>query len=153
MSQDKIKKTNLKRKRSKAQSVINNRESEQTRSSSIELKELPKNSNCVKKLYECFHKFGKIIKIEVEYKNHPQAALITFRQPAEAKRAFLEYSSRPLFNIKEIKIILLSINSGNESDFHTQENEGIILYSFNYNFINNIFLKNVNKIYLKIVIS
>ncbi|XP_011499699.1 PREDICTED: RNA-binding protein 26 [Ceratosolen solmsi marchali] len=55
---------------------------------SLELKKVPRILNNISQLNNHFSKFGKIVNIQVNIGGDPEAALVTFELPIEAKRAF-----------------------------------------------------------------
>ncbi|XP_037087555.1 zinc finger protein swm-like [Pollicipes pollicipes] len=56
--------------------------------SSLELRKVPAGLNQIIHLNNHFAKFGKITNIQVSFNGDPEAALVTFSNPAEAKAAY-----------------------------------------------------------------
>lgn len=63
---------------------------------------IPPELNNISKLNEHFSKFGTIVNLQVAYQNDPEAALIQFTSPEEAKRAM--QSTEAVLNNRFIKV-------------------------------------------------
>ncbi|XP_012539229.1 RNA-binding protein 26 isoform X3 [Monomorium pharaonis] len=69
---------------------------------SLELKKVPRSLNNITQLNNHFSKFGKIVNIQVNFGGDPEAALVTFQLPAEAKSAYR--STEAVLNNRFIKV-------------------------------------------------
>ncbi|XP_012221263.1 RNA-binding protein 26 isoform X2 [Linepithema humile] len=69
---------------------------------SLELKKVPRSLNNITQLNNHFSKFGKIVNIQVTFGGDPEAALVTFQLPAEAKAAYR--STEAVLNNRFIKV-------------------------------------------------
>ena len=69
---------------------------------SLELKKVPRSLNNITQLNNHFSKFGKIVNIQVNFGGDPEAALVTFQIPAEAKAAYR--STEAVLNNRFIKV-------------------------------------------------
>lgn len=69
---------------------------------SLELKKVPPSANNITQLNNHFSKFGKIVNIQVNFGGDPEAALVTFQLPAEAKAAYR--STEAVCNNRFIKV-------------------------------------------------
>ncbi|RLU20981.1 hypothetical protein DMN91_007597 [Ooceraea biroi] len=69
---------------------------------SLELKKVPRSLNNITQLNNHFSKFGKIVNIQVNFGGDPEAALVTFQLPAEAKAAYR--STEAVLNNRFIKV-------------------------------------------------
>ncbi|EGI63234.1 PREDICTED: RNA-binding protein 26 isoform X2 [Acromyrmex echinatior] len=69
---------------------------------SLELKKVPRSLNNITQLNNHFSKFGKIVNIQVNFGGDPEAALVTFQLPAEAKSAYR--SAEAVLNNRFIKV-------------------------------------------------
>ncbi|XP_020299907.1 RNA-binding protein 26 isoform X2 [Pseudomyrmex gracilis] len=69
---------------------------------SLELKKVPASANNITQLNNHFSKFGKIVNIQVNFGGDPEAALVTFQLPAEAKAAYR--STEAVCNNRFIKV-------------------------------------------------
>ncbi|KAI5614572.1 RNA-binding protein 26, partial [Silurus asotus] len=68
----------------------------------LAIRQIPPELNNISKLNEHFSKFGKIVNLQVAYKNDPESALIQFESPEEAKRAI--QSTEAVLNNRFIKM-------------------------------------------------
>ncbi|XP_044580423.1 zinc finger protein swm [Cotesia glomerata] len=69
---------------------------------SLELKKVPRTLNNITQLNNHFSKFGKIVNIQVNFGGDPEAALVTFQLPSEAKAAYR--STEAVLNNRFIKV-------------------------------------------------
>ncbi|XP_011301851.1 RNA-binding protein 26 isoform X2 [Fopius arisanus] len=69
---------------------------------SLELKKVPRVLNNITQLNNHFSKFGKIVNIQVNFAGDPEAALVTFQLPTEAKAAYR--STEAVLNNRFIKV-------------------------------------------------
>ncbi|XP_031776825.1 RNA-binding protein 26 isoform X6 [Nasonia vitripennis] len=69
---------------------------------SLELKKVPRSLNNITQLNNHFSKFGKIVNIQVNFGGDPEAALVTFQMPNEAKSAYR--STEAVLNNRFIKV-------------------------------------------------
>ncbi|XP_071636619.1 RNA-binding protein 26 isoform X1 [Temnothorax longispinosus] len=69
---------------------------------SLELKKVPRSLNNITQLNNHFSKFGKIVNIQVNFGGDPEAALVTFQLPTEAKSAYR--STEAVLNNRFIKV-------------------------------------------------
>ena len=69
---------------------------------SLELKKVPRSLNNITQLNNHFSKFGKIVNIQVNFNGDPEAALVTFQMPIEAKNAYR--STEAVLNNRFIKV-------------------------------------------------
>lgn len=69
---------------------------------SLELKKVPRVLNNITQLNNHFSKFGKIVNIQVNFSGDPEAALVTFQMPSEAKAAYR--STEAVLNNRFIKV-------------------------------------------------
>ncbi|KAJ8688500.1 hypothetical protein QAD02_024295 [Eretmocerus hayati] len=69
---------------------------------SLELKKVPRALNNITQLNNHFCKFGKIVNIQVNFGGDPEAALVTFQMPSEAKSAYR--STEAVLNNRFIKV-------------------------------------------------
>ncbi|XP_066593102.1 RNA-binding protein 26 isoform X2 [Prorops nasuta] len=69
---------------------------------SLELKKVPQGQNNITQLNNHFSKFGKIVNIQVNFGGDPEAALVTFQLPSEAKAAYR--STEAVLNNRFIKV-------------------------------------------------
>ncbi|XP_015113241.1 RNA-binding protein 26 isoform X1 [Diachasma alloeum] len=69
---------------------------------SLELKKVPRVLNNITQLNNHFSKFGKIVNIQVNFGGDPEAALVTFQLPTEAKAAYR--STEAVLNNRFIKV-------------------------------------------------
>jgi RNA-binding protein 26 len=69
---------------------------------SLELRRIPAKENDIVTLSSHFAKFGKIVNVQVNFNGQPDAALVTFSQPAEATAAFK--SPEPVLNNRFIRV-------------------------------------------------
>ncbi|XP_072760590.1 RNA-binding protein 26 isoform X2 [Anoplolepis gracilipes] len=69
---------------------------------SLELKKVPRTLNNITQLNNHFCKFGKIVNIQVNFGGDPEAALVTFMMPSEAKAAYR--STEAVLNNRFIKV-------------------------------------------------
>ena len=69
---------------------------------SLELKKVPRALNNITQLNNHFSKFGKIVNIQVNFGGDPEAALVTFQAPNEAKNAYR--STEAVLNNRFIKV-------------------------------------------------
>ncbi|KAK0077937.1 hypothetical protein PV325_003260 [Microctonus aethiopoides] len=69
---------------------------------SLELKKVPRVLNNITQLNNHFSKFGKIVNIQVNFGGDPEAALVTFQLPIEAKAAYR--STEAVLNNRFIKV-------------------------------------------------
>ena len=69
---------------------------------SLELRKVPRGLNSIAHLNNHFSKFGKIINIQVNYENDPEAAIVTFSCHAEANVAYR--STEAVLNNRFIKV-------------------------------------------------
>ena len=69
---------------------------------SLELKKVPRSLNNITALNNHFSKFGKIVNIQVNFGGDPEAALVTFQTPPEAKAAYR--STEAVLNNRFIKV-------------------------------------------------
>ncbi|XP_014487290.1 PREDICTED: RNA-binding protein 26 isoform X4 [Dinoponera quadriceps] len=69
---------------------------------SLELKKVPRSLNNITQLNNHFSKFGKIVNIQVNFGGDPEAALVTFQLPTEAKAAYR--STEAVLNNRFIKV-------------------------------------------------
>ncbi|XP_034934602.1 RNA-binding protein 26-like isoform X2 [Chelonus insularis] len=69
---------------------------------SLELKKVPRILNNITQLNNHFSKFGKIVNIQVNFGGDPEAALVTFQLPSEAKAAYR--STEAVLNNRFIKV-------------------------------------------------
>ncbi|XP_011697838.1 PREDICTED: RNA-binding protein 26 isoform X1 [Wasmannia auropunctata] len=69
---------------------------------SLELKKVPRSLNNITQLNNHFSKFGKIVNIQVNFGGDPEAALVTFQLPVEAKSAYR--SAEAVLNNRFIKV-------------------------------------------------
>lgn len=69
---------------------------------SLELKKVPRTLNNITQLNNHFSKFGKIVNIQVNFGSDPEAALVTFQLPTEAKAAYR--STEAVLNNRFIKV-------------------------------------------------
>ncbi|XP_025074797.1 RNA-binding protein 26 isoform X1 [Pogonomyrmex barbatus] len=69
---------------------------------SLELKKVPRSLNNITQLNNHFSKFGKIVNIQVNFGGDPEAALVTFQLPTEAKCAYR--STEAVLNNRFIKV-------------------------------------------------
>ncbi|XP_058799557.1 RNA-binding protein 26 isoform X2 [Phymastichus coffea] len=69
---------------------------------SLELKKVPRSLNNITQLNNHFSKFGKIVNIQVNFGGDPEAALVTFQLPSEAKSAYR--STEAVLNNRFIKV-------------------------------------------------
>lgn len=69
---------------------------------SLELKKVPRGLNNITQLNNHFSKFGKIVNIQVSFGGDPEAALVTFQLPNEAKAAYR--STEAVLNNRFIKV-------------------------------------------------
>ncbi|KAK0166786.1 hypothetical protein PV327_004270 [Microctonus hyperodae] len=69
---------------------------------SLELKKVPRVLNNITQLNNHFSKFGKIVNIQVNFGGDPEAALVTFQLPIEAKSAYR--STEAVLNNRFIKV-------------------------------------------------
>ncbi|XP_029673260.1 RNA-binding protein 26 isoform X2 [Formica exsecta] len=69
---------------------------------SLELKKVPRTLNNITQLNNHFSKFGKIVNIQVNFGGDPEAALVTFLLPSEAKAAYR--STEAVLNNRFIKV-------------------------------------------------
>ncbi|XP_043289174.1 RNA-binding protein 26 isoform X2 [Venturia canescens] len=70
---------------------------------SLELKKVPRSMNNITQLNNHFSKFGKIVNIQVNFGGDPEAALVTFQLPTEAKAAYR--STEAVLNNRFIKVL------------------------------------------------
>lgn len=82
---------------------------------SLELKKVPRILNNITQLNNHFCKFGKIVNIQVNFGGDPEAALVTFQMPSEAKAAYR--STEAVLNNRFIKVFWHNngTNNGNAS--------------------------------------
>lgn len=80
---------------------------------SLELKKVPRSLNNITQLNNHFSKFGKIVNIQVNFGGDPEAALVTFQLPAEAKAAYR--STEAVLNNRFIKVFWHNINNNSVS--------------------------------------
>ncbi|XP_043481913.1 RNA-binding protein 26 [Leptopilina heterotoma] len=80
---------------------------------SLELKKVPRSMNNITQLNNHFSKFGKIVNIQVNFSGDPEAALVTFQMPSEAKAAYR--STEAVLNNRFIKVFWHNSNSSNNS--------------------------------------
>ncbi|XP_017772028.1 PREDICTED: RNA-binding protein 26 isoform X2 [Nicrophorus vespilloides] len=83
---------------------------------SLELKKVPTGLNNITHLNNHFHRFGKIVNIQVSYDGDPEAAIVTFSSHAEANVAYR--STEAVLNNRFIKVFW---HTGN-ADSSRQEN-------------------------------
>ncbi|XP_018398340.1 PREDICTED: RNA-binding protein 26 isoform X1 [Cyphomyrmex costatus] len=76
---------------------------------SLELKKVPRSLNNITQLNNHFSKFGKIVNIQVNFGGDPEAALVTFQLPAEAKSAYR--SAEAVLNNRFIKVFWHNVNN------------------------------------------
>jgi RNA-binding protein 26 len=69
---------------------------------SLEVKRIPKEQNNISELNSHFVQFGKIINIQINFDNDPEAALITFSAPNEAYAAYK--STEAVLNNRFIRV-------------------------------------------------
>ncbi|XP_046476145.1 RNA-binding protein 26 isoform X5 [Neodiprion pinetum] len=69
---------------------------------SLELKKVPRSLNNITQLNNHFSRFGKIVNIQVNFGGDPEAALVTFQIPSEAKAAYR--STEAVLNNRFIKV-------------------------------------------------
>ncbi|KAL2730703.1 RNA-binding protein 26 isoform X1 [Vespula squamosa] len=80
---------------------------------SLELKKVPRSLNNITQLNNHFSKFGKIVNIQVNFGGDPEAALVTFQLPTEAKAAYR--STEAVLNNRFIKVFWHNINNNSVS--------------------------------------
>ncbi|XP_030637079.1 RNA-binding protein 26 isoform X2 [Chanos chanos] len=68
----------------------------------LAIRQIPPELNNISKLNEHFSKFGTIVNLQVAYQNDPEAALIQFSTPDQAKRAIT--STEAVLNNRFIKV-------------------------------------------------
>ena len=68
----------------------------------LQVKKIPIESNNIMALNGHFCKFGKIINIQINFENDPEAALVTFSSPDEAFRAYK--STEAVLNNRFIRV-------------------------------------------------
>ena len=69
---------------------------------SLEVKKIPRELNNIMDLNTHFAKFGKIVNIQINFENDPEAALITFSSPHEANQAYR--STEAVLNNRFIRV-------------------------------------------------
>ncbi|KAL7293373.1 hypothetical protein TKK_0013140 [Trichogramma kaykai] len=87
---------------------------------SLELKKVPRNLNNITQLNNHFSKFGKIVNIQVNFGGDPEAALVTFQAPNEAKSAYR--STEAVLNNRFIKVFWHNNNLNNNTTSGASEN-------------------------------
>ncbi|XP_014210794.1 RNA-binding protein 26 isoform X2 [Copidosoma floridanum] len=87
---------------------------------SLELKKVPRSLNNITQLNNHFSKFGKIVNIQVNFGGDPEAALVTFQMPSEAKSAYR--STEAVLNNRFIKVFWHNNNVNNNSAAGAIEN-------------------------------
>lgn len=80
---------------------------------SLELKKVPRSLNNITQLNNHFSKFGKIVNIQVNFSGDPEAALVTFQMPSEAKAAYR--STEAVLNNRFIKVFWHNITANNNA--------------------------------------
>lgn len=81
---------------------------------SLELRKVPRGLNSIAHLNNHFSKFGKIINIQVNYENDPEAAIVTFSSHAEANVAYR--STEAVLNNRFIKVFWHNNNNNNKDE-------------------------------------
>jgi RNA-binding protein 26 len=69
---------------------------------SLEVKKVPREHNNIMDLNSHFQKFGKIVNIQIQFENDPEAALVTFSAPNEAQSAYR--STEAVLNNRFIRV-------------------------------------------------
>lgn len=84
---------------------------------SLELKKVPRSLNNITQLNNHFSKFGKIVNIQVNFNGDPEAALVTFQLPTEAKSAYR--STEAVLNNRFIKVFWHNSNNAANNNTNT----------------------------------
>ncbi|CAL8104757.1 unnamed protein product [Orchesella dallaii] len=81
---------------------------------SLEVRKIPREQNTIMDLNSHFIRFGKIINIQINYDNDPEAALVTFSSPAEAQLAYR--STEAVLNNRFIRVFWHNKEKENEEE-------------------------------------
>ena len=85
---------------------------------SLEVKKIPRELNNIMDLNSHFLRFGKIVNIQINFENDPEAALITFSSPLEANIAYR--STEAVLNNRFIRVFWHNKEKVRNSNFvHT----------------------------------
>ncbi|CAG7718477.1 unnamed protein product [Allacma fusca] len=86
---------------------------------SLEVKKIPRELNNIMDLNSHFLRFGKIVNIQINFENDPEAALITFSSPLEANLAYR--STEAVLNNRFIRVFWHNKEKENEEGEGTSE--------------------------------
>lgn len=81
---------------------------------SLEVRKIPREQNTIMDLNSHFLRFGKIINIQINHDNDPEAALVTFSSPAEAQLAYR--STEAVLNNRFIRVFWHNKEKENEDE-------------------------------------
>lgn len=81
---------------------------------SLEVRKIPREQNTIMDLNSHFHRFGKIVNIQISFENDPEAALVTFSSPAEAQLAYR--STEAVLNNRFIRVFWHNKEKENEDE-------------------------------------
>jgi len=85
---------------------------------SLEVRKIPREQNSIMDLNSHFLRFGKIINIQINFDNDPEAALVTFSSPTEAQLAYR--STEAVLNNRFIRVFLHNKEKENEEEAEHQ---------------------------------